>query len=486
MKKKWIILICVIFATALVSCSKHSTPTGPAQPEDTTRKIVILYTNDEHGWMEATENNGGAAEMMGLWRENEGYVKNSHFLILSGGDLWTGPAISTWFEGESMAEVMNAMHYSAAAIGNHEFDFKVEGLNARLQQSDFPFLAANIREKTTSQPPDFSTPYVIKEVSDVKIGIIGLSSLFTPFTTFPDYVEDYDFLEYANVLNEIVPKVRSDGAELLVVIGHICVEEMQSLAPLAEQLGIAVIGGGHCHQRFAEVVNDVALIESGSYLQAYARVELTFDYEADSVLTLNTSLHDNVGGTADDQIAAIVDIWKARVDAQLSLVIGYAQQSISRYSAAMHNMVADSWLWSFPSANVAVTNRGGIRQDIPAGDIKLETIVGVLPFQNDLIELELTGAQLIEFITEGQLVIGGMTTVGGYKLTDGTPITQNHTYKVITTDFLYAVRGYLATYDPTPNNLSVNYRQPLSDWISSLNTSVNIPLDNFLDTTPRW
>ena len=87
-----------------------------------------MYTNDEHGLMEATESSGGAAGLMGLWREQEGYSENGPYLILSGGDMWTGPAISTWFKGESMVNVMNGMQYDAAAIGNHEFDFKIEGL----------------------------------------------------------------------------------------------------------------------------------------------------------------------------------------------------------------------------------------------------------------------------------------------------------------------------------------------------------------------
>ena len=93
--------------------------------------IVILYTNDEHGWMEANDKSDGAAGMFGLWKDKEGYNEDGNYLILSGGDMWTGPALSTWFEGESMVDVMNAMHYDAATVGNHEFDFKIEGLRKR-------------------------------------------------------------------------------------------------------------------------------------------------------------------------------------------------------------------------------------------------------------------------------------------------------------------------------------------------------------------
>jgi 2',3'-cyclic-nucleotide 2'-phosphodiesterase (5'-nucleotidase family) len=174
-----------------------------SNPTKTQRQLVILYTSDEHGWMEATGSTGGAAGLMGLWQEEEGYTEEGPFLILSGGDMWTGPAISTWFQGESMVEVMNAMGYDAAAIGNHEFDFQVAVLYDRLEQAEFPFLSANIREKATGNIPDFAQPYVVEEVNGIQVGLIGLSSTTTPTSAFPDYVEDYNFIEYDEALTEV-------------------------------------------------------------------------------------------------------------------------------------------------------------------------------------------------------------------------------------------------------------------------------------------
>ncbi|MCK5086789.1 MAG: hypothetical protein KAQ90_04670, partial [Melioribacteraceae bacterium] len=140
---KFISLIFLSSITFFTSCSDE--PTTPVEPESS-KNLIILYTNDEHGWMETEGSYGGAAGLMGLWREKEGYSEEKeNYLILSGGDMWTGPAISTWFQGESMADVMNAMNYTAAAIGNHEFDFRIEGLKERMEQSNFPFLSANIR-----------------------------------------------------------------------------------------------------------------------------------------------------------------------------------------------------------------------------------------------------------------------------------------------------------------------------------------------------
>jgi 2',3'-cyclic-nucleotide 2'-phosphodiesterase/3'-nucleotidase len=269
MKSGRLFTLGLFFLSFLAACASDD---NPGDPGDSTREIIVLYTNDEQGWMQATENTGGAAGMKGLWQEKEGYSEDGPYLILSGGDMWTGPAISTWFKGESMAEVMNAMDYTAAAIGNHEFDYGVTNLQARLAQSDFPFLSANIREKATNTIPEFATPYIIREVNDVQVGIIGLTTTSTPYTAFPDNVRDYNFIPYADALQQVVPQVKAGGAELLIVAGHICDEEMQALAQTAARLGISLIGGGHCEEVVNEVTAGVTLVETGSNMRRYAAI----------------------------------------------------------------------------------------------------------------------------------------------------------------------------------------------------------------------
>lgn len=477
-----VLLLSFILIVIFFSCKGGISP-APDNGEQT-YQIIILYTNDEHGWMEPTDTHGGAAGMMGLWRNNEGYTEDGPFLILSGGDMWTGPAISTWTKGESMADVMNAMGYDAAAIGNHEFDFKIEELNQRATQSDFPFLSANIREKETGAIPDFATPYIAIEVNSVRVGLIGLTTTSTPYTTFPDNVKDYDFISYDVALEEIVPQVREDGAELLIVIGHLCYSEMEELSPIAAQLGIAIIGGGHCHELVNELINNVSIIEAGSYMRHYIKVDIIFNTTTDTIVSMNRNIYENTGGVPDQEIETTVSIWQDEVNEKLSEVIGYADQEINMNSNAMYNMVTDSWLFSYPLADISLTNIGGIRQSIPAGDITFGTIVGVLPFENNIINMELTGAQLVECI--GNLIVGGMTTIGGYQLSDGTPINPDITYQVLTIDYLYSRSDYcFQYYDLYPYNTSIHYRQPLIDWIKSLDTSVANPLDSYLDHTPR-
>ena len=109
MKHKWIIWLNFTVILFFPACSDD-------EKEETVRKIIILYTNDEHGWMEESEETDGAAKLMGVWREVEEYDEKGPFLILSGGDNWTGPAISTWFKGESMVEEIGSTRLNSSHV----------------------------------------------------------------------------------------------------------------------------------------------------------------------------------------------------------------------------------------------------------------------------------------------------------------------------------------------------------------------------------
>ena len=168
------------------------------------RELTILYTNDEHGWMEGMEPHHSAAHLFQLWREQEGYSEEGPFLILSGGDNWTGPAISTWSQGRSMVEVMNAMQYDASAVGNHEFDFGLDVIKARAEEADFPYLSANTRWRSNGLTPTELgiLPYTVTTVNDIRVGIVGLTTLDTPTATNPDNVRELNFLSYERALRE--------------------------------------------------------------------------------------------------------------------------------------------------------------------------------------------------------------------------------------------------------------------------------------------
>ena len=482
------ILLLMLLSTACTSA-----------PDTEPLQLTVLYTNDEHGWMAATEHTGGAAGMMQRWREDEGYAQDGPFLVLSGGDTWTGPAISSWFDGESMVEVMNAMDYDAAALGNHEFDFGIDGLRERMAQAEFPFLGANVISQESSGPAETLTlPYIVQDVdgwdngTTVKVGIIGLASTRTPRTTMPTHVAGLRFEDYATTLAAIVPAARDDGAELIVVISHLCSPELRALAPVAQELDIAMLGGGHCHERFSRVDQGVALVSAGWQLSTYGRVEFTLDRRTRDIIDVTVELRPNPPGPADDEIAAgvagIVSNWQARVDSELLVTIAYAEKRITKSSPAMHNMVMDAWLASYP-ADIAMSNPGSFRQDIAAGEITLADIVGVLPFDNVLVDVALTGKQVIAAYQHGSRrpAVGGLARINGRYTVNGEPLDPDAVYHVLINDFMYAGGdGYrFAEYDPDAYQTGTDWRQPVIEWISALNTTEADPLDNYIDDAHR-
>ncbi len=480
--------VLLIAVLTLAACERPPTiPQNPESPEEEEQlgpvTLTVLYTNDEHGWISPSEEADGAAKLTGVWRDVEGYDEET-FLVLSGGDNWTGPAISTWFAGASTVEVMNAMGYDGAAIGNHEFDFGVDALRERIAEAAFPYLSSNIRFAGDTKVPDFATPYVVQEVAGVRVGIVGLTTQSTPRSTFPTNVIDYAFISYAEALREWVPRAWDDGADLVLVIGHICQSEMESLVPVAVQLRVTMIGGGHCNQLVADVRDGVALIMGGWQMAHYAKLAIEFDTGDGTVRDLIPSYSANVGGAADPAVAAVVDKWEDATAAELGTTLGFASATIDRNSWAMYNLITDSWRHAYPPADIVMTNSGGIRQSIPAGDITRETIVGVLPFVNNLIEVELTGSQVIGCL--GNLVVGGMSTIGGYFHDDSTPVQTDSVYRVLTTDYLYARDDHCFQHlDDSPFYTGLTYAQPTMDYIEFLQTSPERPLNDLLDTWPR-
>ncbi len=455
-----------------------------AKQTETLRHLVILYTNDEHGWMDPYQNTGGSAGMAYKFRQQEGWTEDGPYLVLSGGDMWTGHALSTVWEGESMTDIMNRMGYDAAAIGNHDFDFGLESLRERAEQAEFPFLSANIRKSDTGEVPDFAIPFFITEVNGIKVGLIGLTTTETKVDTQPAHVTGYDFLPYADVLPEIATRAREEGAELLLIVGHVCAGETRVLAPVAAEFNIRFIGGGHCHQEINEVVDGVRLVESGFFNRGYTRIDLLFDTESDEIIEMDSEFVPNRAGREDPEIVELVDDWHIRTDEAIWEVIGYVDTGIDRKSSAMAALILKPWLEAWPSADAALASSRYVQQDLFQGDITPGVIIGILSTTNELLEVDIKGSQLIETIeTHRPLMAGIAESEIGYRFTDGGIIDLDSVYQVLVPEALYGGGDYYEFYnfDPEPTYTGIDWRQPTIDWIRSLGTSRRDPIENHLD-----
>ena len=456
---------------------------GNQTPEETEnlRHLILLYTNDEHGWMDPYQETGGAADLMYKLRTREGYAEeDEHFLLLSGGDMWTGPALSTATYGESMIDVMNAMGYRAAAIGNHDFDYELDNLQARFEQADFPLLSGNIKYRSDGDLPPFLEPYTVIDTNDMKVGILGLTTIETKIDTKPEAVDNLDFTNYQDAIETYVPQMRAEGAELILIISHLCVRDTGALAPFAAEKGVAFIGGGHCHQEVSEIADGARVIESGYFMRGYTRVDLYFDKALGEVVASEVEFVPNKEGKADREIQSIIDDWRGKIDPTWWEVIGYTKEEIDRRTLMMDRIVTGSWLEAWPEAEVALASRRYMQQDIEAGDITRASILSVLATENRLLEVTLTGEQLRSTITSRQPMMAGISEVGDdFVLADGSPLQPDGTYRVLIPHSLYSGGNYYEFYlfDEHPVETGLDWRTPVIEWIQSLGTSKKKPLD---------
>lgn len=454
------------------------------QPSSSLRKVVILYTNDEHGNIEASPSSGGAAGLFKLWRTRAGYTEDGPFLVLSGGDMWTGPAISTYFRGQSTIEVMNAMGYDAAALGNHDFDFGQEVVKQRAEQATFPFLSANIRNRETGNSPDFIRPYTLVEVNGVRVGVIGLTTVETPFDTQPSHVDNLRFLPYSKALEEIVPQVRAEGAELLVVIGHICESEMRALVPLAAELGITVLGGGHCHELVQDNSSRVILVQSGSRWDGYTQIELYVDKEASHIVRSRVRYYRNRITRGDPALADLISSWRQRLDAELGYQIGYVGSEIGRESQDMAALIGQAWLTAYPQAEVALISPRYLAQPLPAGPILAETMVSVLPTDNTLMDVVIPGEALVDLIEKHKALFWGLERQSGryYLSNENESLDLQASYHVLLPRALYEGCEYyqVKSLALQAKDTGIDWRKAVIDWLLSLHTSPARPLEELL------
>jgi len=476
----WLLTVSVVL---LAGCRLLPGPTFWVRQTDTVRRLVVLYTNDEHGWMEPSAETGGAGGILNRWRRSQGLTEDGPFLILSGGDMWTGPAISTVLEGESMTDVMNRMGYDAAAIGNHDFDFSPEVLRERARQADFPFLSANLRDRSTGQIPDFAQAYVIREINGIRVAIIGLTTVETSVDTRPFYVQGFRFLPYADVLTELIPRVQEQDPDVILIIGHVCNNELHQIADVAAKFDIPLMAGGHCHEQHNEQVDGVTLIESGYFLRGYAAAELYVDVNKDEVVAMDTRILPNDPGPSVDEIDGRIDYWRSQTPAELWIPIGYTQAEISRQSPVMDRLLTDAWLQADPAADAVIASRRYVQQSIAAGNITEASIVGVLPVDNVLMRIELTGQQLVDTIQQRDPVVGGLVRDGeDWVFKDGRRLDPDQGYQVLIPDVIYYGANYyhVQAMDPDPLDTGIEWRQPVIDYLRSLETSAANPLDAVL------
>lgn len=477
--------------------------------------ITILHTNDEHGWIQptlsedGTEELGGVANIYGMWRKFEGIEENPH-VILSSGDNWSGAAISSWFDGEPAMMAMTAMGYHASALGNHEFDNGREALEEHLIANEFPYLGANVIESSTGATWELLQPYVILPVGGINLGVVGLLGEGAASAVQSNYLEGLEFADCEETLEAVVPEVRAAGADVVVVLAHL---SATSLIQVEQNVSVEVDAyfGGHAHKAVTAMNEGIPLVETKGKWRGYHRVDLTVDSSTREVVDRSVEyvpVVREIDGSShfgpDANLEALVEAWQQATEEALGVVIGYADVGIVKKSWPMANWVNDSWLWAFPDADVAINNPGSMRDSIPAGDFTAEHLINMLPFENEIYVVEVTGQELIDQIEPNLMNCGTLMPEkvciavsgivygdlpGGLVVTmsDGSPIAPEASYTTLVTDYIYyGGAGFdFMSLDPEPVQTGVTYDEPVLQWTTQLETSADDPIENHIDGTPR-
>ena len=295
-----------------VACSqpaKEPGPRTPPKPRQGAVTLAIIGTNDLHGALGRLPLLAGFMANLRSAREREG----GGVLLIDAGDMFQGTLESNITEGADVVRAYNAIGYTAAAVGNHEFDFGPEGpaatpsspdddargaLKARAREAKFPIITSNILDVQSNSRikwPNMPASTLV-EVAGIKVGIIGASTEATPFTTMPANFVGLKMIPAAGAIADEARSLRAQGASVIVVTAHIgskcknldqpndlsSCEQNEELFRMIKDLPeglVDVIVAGHTHAAVAHRIADIAVIESYSSGRAFGRVDLRISPE---------------------------------------------------------------------------------------------------------------------------------------------------------------------------------------------------------------
>jgi 5'-nucleotidase/UDP-sugar diphosphatase len=467
--------------------------------------LTILHVNDTHGHiLPYTEKSvstkvpaSGAAYLARMVLEERS--KNPEgTLLLSAGDMFQGTPVSNLFNGKPVIEVMNYLSFDAMAIGNHEFDWGMDAFNNLLASSCFPYLSANIKDRHGHYLPGVK-PYIMVSRKNLKIAIIGVTTPETMCSTKPGNIEGFKVYRPEDILPELIKKLKEGGVHMIIVLSHLGLDADKELAQQVS--GIHVIVGGHSHTavKTPVIIGDTIILQAGHYGLYLGAFELSIDTDTGKIAGYKKSraLKKVLAGPDtpyDEGAAAIVNTYYDQIKEKFAEVVGESLVDLKRRyqrESNIGNLICDT-MREETTADIAFMNSGGIRTDIPKGKITLEQVFTLLPFDNNLVTMNLTGAQILEILEYNAKMEQGSLQVSGieirYDISEPVgsrvkevyigekPLAREHIYSVTTIDFLAAGGDAFKTFKGGKNilygtnlrDLFVSYlkkHSPVSPWI---------------------
>ena len=422
MKRK-ILALALVLVLLLAGCGSAApaeTPAETATPAENSaylgldNDIVILYTNDVHCGVDDNLGYAGLATV-----KNALEAQGKHVVLVDNGDAVQGDTIGTLSNGEYIIDIMNEAGYDVATPGNHEFDYGMDQFFALTEKANFPYVSANFVDADGNTVLD---PYVIKDVAGVKIAFVGISTPKTITTSTPKYFQDdngnyiYGFMQdetgeklYAAV-QSAVDDARAEGAQIVIAMAHLGIEEdcspWTSSEVIVNTTGIDAVLDGHSHSMLAceKVKNkdgqEVILSSTETKLAYIGCLTIRDDGSMTSTLISDNGMKDFVAGI-QEEFEELVNTVVASTAVDLVIKDPASGERIVRVTETnLGDLCADAYR-AMSGADVAIVNGGGVRADIPAGDITYGQIIAVHPFGNEMCVVECTGQEILDALELG-------------------------------------------------------------------------------------
>jgi 5'-nucleotidase len=492
------LFFCAFGVIALFACKKS-----------TLECFALLTTTDVHGAvLPHTHRVGdkvvryggltGVGAYLTILRQRYG----KRLLLVDAGDLYQGTLLGSMSRGRAVIEAYNLLGYDAATLGNHEFDFGALSpeshdplgvVKRRVAEAQFPFLALNVFDRTTRQPIAWpnTCSSVLLDVGGVPVGIIGVSTVETPLVTRSEFVASLEFRDPAPLIAKEARSLRARGARAVVLIGHLggrcdaaSLPHDLSTCELSSELfrlirslpkdTVDVAVGGHRHQSIAHWVKGVATIEATASARQLGWIDVCIrptggiDIERSTIHPLLHLCIDewHSGGCQARKTAEPVR--PARFLGQPVVPPVALEQAMRPYVDQMHSRYAEPLGIDLPvpllrseelgrlvcdaiakasGADIAIQNLGGVRADLAAGALTFGEVFEVLPFDNRIAVLTLSGDELVRMLAHMYGRRGKMPYLRGLdvktnasgldvRLATGGELRAKDTYVVATNDFL--------------------------------------------------
>ena len=427
---------------------------GAAEALEAQKDIVVLYTNDVHC---AIDNNIGYAGLATYKAEME---KDNFVVLVDAGDAIQGDTIGTVSKGEYLVDIMNEVGYDFCVLGNHEFDYGTDVLSSLLEKAKAQYLNATITYTGNGKNLLAKTvPYAIERYGFLDVAFIGVSTPESITKSTPRYFMEgdefvYDFAageDLYKTVQSVVDEVREKGADFVVVISHLGVEEgsepNRATDLIANTTGIDALIDGHSHTTAPfELIADksgkkVVYTQTGTKLNAIGKLTITKDGSIKAELVSEAEKDPEVTAFIDNlksEYESLVNTVVAHTAVELSITDENGVRAVRNRETAIGDLCADAYR-AVADTDIAFVNGGGIRATIKKGDITTANMISVHPYGNYLCSCYATGAEILDALEhsvantqavaaqDGKAVgeSGGFLQVSGLKFTIDTSIPSS-------------------------------------------------------------